>query len=213
MLVSAIVCAHSLDSYQDLMECVDSLLGQTHKPLEIIVVIDGNTALHEKVTADCAQHAATKTVLLERSKGISGARNAGIRAAGGEVSEKSWTIPVQEPEAAPLEVCFEGLWPSARKELRNFEISAQSTFSTSFEGAAFVIDGGMKDRQGEAECEVRVDGRLVERVTLSGDYHDRRTPLFWSYDLEQGTHELEVKKLGGDGVPVLSYLLVYNKNE
>ena len=85
MLVSAIVCAHSLDSYQDLMECVDSLLGQTHEPLEIIVVIDGNRALHERVTADCGQNALTKTVLLEQSKGISGARNAGIRAAGGEV--------------------------------------------------------------------------------------------------------------------------------
>ena len=85
MLVSAVICAHSLDRYQDLVECVDSLLGQTHEPLEIIVVIDGNKALHERIAAHCVDHAATRTVLLEQGKGISGARNAGIRVAGGEV--------------------------------------------------------------------------------------------------------------------------------
>jgi GT2 family glycosyltransferase len=85
MLVSAVVCAHSLDSYQDLVECVDSLLGQTHEPLEIILVIDGNKALHERIAAHCVHHAATRTVLLEENIGISGARNVGIRVAGGEV--------------------------------------------------------------------------------------------------------------------------------
>lgn len=85
MLVSAVVCAHSLDSYPDLVECVDSLLGQTHSPLEIIVVIDGNPALHERIAAHCAQQGTVRIVLLEQSSGISGARNAGIREARGEV--------------------------------------------------------------------------------------------------------------------------------
>ena len=136
-----------------------------------------------------------------------------VRGGGGEVSEDAWTIKLEQPKAAELEVGFEGLMPSARKELRRFELSQEKPFTTTFEGAAFVVAGGMAEVQTEAECEVRVDGRLVERVSLVGDYHDRRAPLFWNYDLDQGLHELEIKKIGGDGVLRLNYLLVYRKIE
>ena len=86
MLVSTVICAHSLDSYQDLVECVDSLLGQTHQELEIIAVIDGNRALHERITAHCGKYPTVRTVLLEQNAGVSAARNAGIKEAQGEIT-------------------------------------------------------------------------------------------------------------------------------
>ncbi|MBN2288811.1 MAG: ADP-ribosylglycohydrolase family protein, partial [Candidatus Glassbacteria bacterium] len=136
-----------------------------------------------------------------------------VRAAGGKVTDGSWTIRVQEPAAALLEVGFAGLVPSGRKELRRFRLAPDNPLKAAFNGAAFVIGGGMEENRGKAACEVRVDGVLVEQVTLVGDYHDRRTPLFWNYDLEQGPHEIEVRMTGGDGVPVLNYLLEYRKAE
>jgi len=85
MLVSAIVCAHSLKRRHDLEEAVASLLAQTHSDLEIIVVVDGDEELYRMVTADYADAASVKAVLLEKNVGISGARNAGVAEALGEV--------------------------------------------------------------------------------------------------------------------------------
>jgi len=47
MLVSVVVCTHSLDNYQNLAEAVGSLLQQAHQEIEIVVVVDGNKELHQ----------------------------------------------------------------------------------------------------------------------------------------------------------------------
>src|SRR3972149_3676761 len=99
MLVSVVVCTHSLDNYRNLVEAVDSLLQQTYPKMEIIVVVDGNGELHERVLAGYGSKETVKAVLLEENVGISGARNAGVRAAKGDViafldddgiAEKGW---------------------------------------------------------------------------------------------------------------------------
>jgi len=85
MLVSAIVCTNNLDNYQNLVEAADSLLAQTHREMEIIIVVDGNEELRDKVVADYQGRDAVTTILLSKSVGVSGARNAGIRVARGDV--------------------------------------------------------------------------------------------------------------------------------
>jgi glycosyltransferase involved in cell wall biosynthesis len=99
MLVSAVVCTHSLDNYPNLVEAVDSLLSQTHTEMEVIVAVDGNAELYERVSAHYGGNKAVKTVLLKESVGVSGARNAGIKAAKGDIiafidddatAEKGW---------------------------------------------------------------------------------------------------------------------------
>jgi GT2 family glycosyltransferase len=99
MLVSAIVCTHSLDNYPNLVEAVDSLLSQTHTEMEVIVAVDGNAELYEKVSAHYGGNKAVKAVHLKENVGVSGARNAGIKAAKGDiiafidddaVAEKEW---------------------------------------------------------------------------------------------------------------------------
>jgi glucosyl-dolichyl phosphate glucuronosyltransferase len=85
MLVSAVVCTHSLDNYPNLVEAVDSLLSQTHPEMEIIIAVDGNAELYEKVLAHYGGNKAVKTVLLKENVGVSGARNAGISVARGDV--------------------------------------------------------------------------------------------------------------------------------
>jgi len=84
MRVSAIVCTHSLDNYQNLMDAVDSLLNQTHTDLEIIIVVDGNEELYEKVANVYDAQEKIKVLATRENIGVSGARNTGIRAARGD---------------------------------------------------------------------------------------------------------------------------------
>ena len=99
MLVSAVVCTHSLDNYPNLVEAVDSLLSQTHREMEVIVAVDGNAELYERVLAHYGGNKAVETALLKENVGVSGARNAGISVAKGDViafidddavAEKGW---------------------------------------------------------------------------------------------------------------------------
>jgi GT2 family glycosyltransferase len=99
MLVSAVVCTHSLDNYPNLVEAVDSLLSQTHTEMEVIVAVDGNVELYEKVSAHYGGNKTVSALLLKENVGVSGARNAGIKAAKGDViafidddavAEKRW---------------------------------------------------------------------------------------------------------------------------
>jgi len=85
MLVSAVVCTHSLVNLPKLLEAVGSLLRQTYRNLEIIIVVDGNRELYEKTVAYYREYSMIQSVLLDKSSGISGARNAGISVARGDV--------------------------------------------------------------------------------------------------------------------------------
>jgi GT2 family glycosyltransferase len=99
MLVSIVVCTHSLDNFQNLMDAVDSLLNQSHKEMEIIIVVDGNEELYQRLMEDYALQDKIEVVALKENVGLSAARNAGIRAARGDaiaffdddaVAEKKW---------------------------------------------------------------------------------------------------------------------------
>ncbi len=138
-----------------------------------------------------------------------------VERGGGQVSQERWRIKVQQPAPpAELEVAFEGLTPARKIGLN--QLLADS-WKTSFEGRAFVVDGDLErdrslpaDSVKSADCQVYLDGKLIEEVTLTNSFHGRRTPLFWGYDLEPGIHELELRRVGGEAVPGLEYLLIYN---
>lgn len=127
---------------------------------------------------------------------------------GGSVQENSWVINRQTPTPPlTLEVSFEGLTPTELRDLRNQPLTR--SWRTTFNGRGFVLNGGMQGSEGMAECRVLVDGKVIEEVSLTSDFHSRRTPLFWNYDLEDGEHVLEVRRVSGTAVPLLRSLLVY----
>ncbi|MFH1070719.1 MAG: ADP-ribosylglycohydrolase family protein, partial [Candidatus Glassbacteria bacterium] len=128
---------------------------------------------------------------------------------GGTVTDSLWTILTQEPAAGQkVEVAFEGLRPVRKTGLRDIRLE-EKAFSTTFSGRGFVVDGSLENNTGRARCEVRVDGKLVESVVLEGDPHNRRTPLFWKYNLADGDHRLDIRMVSGDAAPRLTSLLVY----
>ena len=64
-----------------LAEAIDSALGQSYAPLEIIVVDDGSTDATSEVLAAYGDRI---RVLRQKNQGVAMARNAGIAAARGD---------------------------------------------------------------------------------------------------------------------------------
>lgn len=94
-LISVIVPIYGVEAY--LHQCVDSLLTQTHKNLEIILVDDGSP---DGCGAICDEYAAKDSrvrVIHKKNGGLSDARNAGIDVAQGEyigfVDSDDWVMP------------------------------------------------------------------------------------------------------------------------
>ncbi len=79
---SVVICAYTLARWDELVACVESVRQQTLPPREIIVVVDHNPALLERVRAQIAGVIAIEN---KEPRGLSGARNSGIAIAQGDV--------------------------------------------------------------------------------------------------------------------------------
>ena len=78
-VVSVIIPVHNCERY--LGEAIESVLDQTHSPLEIIVVDDGSTDCTADVTKSFAPHV---RYVLQAQAGAPAARNRGAELARGE---------------------------------------------------------------------------------------------------------------------------------
>jgi len=78
--VSVIICAYTDKRWYDLVAAIESIQEQSVPPREIIVVIDHNPSLQERVQAQIPG-----VIVIENSqpRGLSGARNSGIAIARG----------------------------------------------------------------------------------------------------------------------------------
>src|SRR5207302_3102910 len=81
--ISVIICAYTEDRWNDLLAAIGSVQRQTFLPREVIVVIDHNPALLERVRE---QVPGVVTVENTEVRGLRGARNSGIAVAQGEIT-------------------------------------------------------------------------------------------------------------------------------
>lgn len=96
MKVSVVIPVYNVKPY--LERCVNSVLRQTYKDIEVILVDDGSTDGSGEL---CDQIALTDnriSVIHQENQGLSGARNTGIRQAKGEYiafldSDDEWLLP------------------------------------------------------------------------------------------------------------------------
>lgn len=80
--ISVVICAYTEKRWQELVAAVASVQHQTLPPKEIIIVIDHNPTLLQRVRSEMPQ-----VIVLEnrRAKGASGSRNTGAAAAQGTI--------------------------------------------------------------------------------------------------------------------------------
>jgi len=95
--VSVVICTHRTERYSDLMEAIDSLKAQSYNNFEIVVVVDGNKELYEKIRG--SEIKIDRIILNEENLGLSESRNSGIKESKGDiiaffdddaVADKNW---------------------------------------------------------------------------------------------------------------------------
>lgn len=120
--ISVVICAYADCRLDELRAAIASVQGQSYPAREIIVVIDHNPGLQAFVRASPAP--AVRILANAETKGLSGARNTGFKAACGDVvafidddavADQSWLIEVartfSEPRVAGMGGTVLAIWP------------------------------------------------------------------------------------------------------
>lgn len=95
MLISVIVAIYNIEKY--LVRCIDSIMAQTYRNLEILLIDDGSTDESGKICDAYAKQDKRIHVIHRKNGGLSAARNTGIERARGEyiafVDGDDWLEP------------------------------------------------------------------------------------------------------------------------
>lgn len=97
-MISIIVPAFNAEKY--LPQCIDSLVNQTYKDIEIICVNDGSTDHSLEILKQYAEKDERIRIICQENQGLSEARNAGIANARGE-----WMMFVDSDDWLELDCC------------------------------------------------------------------------------------------------------------
>ena len=81
-LISVIVPVFNIDKY--ISKCIESIMEQTYKNLQIILVDDGSTDTSGEICDRYAKKDIRIQVIHKKNGGLVSARNAGLEAAAGE---------------------------------------------------------------------------------------------------------------------------------
>ncbi|MDL0120432.1 glucosyl-dolichyl phosphate glucuronosyltransferase [Halobacterium salinarum] len=85
MKVSVVVCTYSMDRYGPFADAVESVLAQTHDDLEVVLVVDGNDDVFERVRADFGDEEHVVLHCNDENQGISYSRTKGAKIASGDI--------------------------------------------------------------------------------------------------------------------------------
>lgn len=96
VLISIVVPVYNVADY--MRKCLDSIIAQTYKPIEIILVDDGATDNSSEICDEYEQrYPQLINVVHQKNRGLSGARNTGLSYAHGEyitfVDSDDWIAP------------------------------------------------------------------------------------------------------------------------
>lgn len=129
MLISVIVPVYNVEKY--LRECLDSILNQTYKELEIILVDDGSKDTSGKICDEYAAEYSNFRVIHKKNAGLGMARNTGLEHIRGEyvtfVDSDDYLDPscieqlYNNLKSSNVDMCKGGFWrvlDSGKKVLR-----------------------------------------------------------------------------------------------
>lgn len=81
-IISVIIPVYNVERY--LSRCIESVINQTYRDLEIILIDDGSTDSSGTICDDYAQKDSRIIVIHQKNRGLSAARNSGLDIAKGE---------------------------------------------------------------------------------------------------------------------------------
>lgn len=94
-MISVIIPAFKVEKY--LPQCLESVIGQTYRDLDIILVDDGSPDRCPEICDEYAARDQRITVIHQKNAGLAAARNAGLKVAKGEyvgfVDSDDWIAP------------------------------------------------------------------------------------------------------------------------
>jgi glycosyltransferase involved in cell wall biosynthesis len=85
MKVSVVICTYSPEMYEHFRESVESIQNQTYDDIELVLVVDGNEELYERVEAEYGDLPSVKTHCNEENLGLSGSRTNALEYVTGDV--------------------------------------------------------------------------------------------------------------------------------
>lgn len=206
-LISVIVPVYQSEQYID--TCVQSVLGQTYRNFELILVDDGSKDKSRAICESRGAHDPRIRVLVQEHRGVSAARNAGIRAARGEYlffldsddaihpSLLEQLCRLAEESQAAISACaYHSIWSEnfdkRRKRLdrRKYRRGIRRTYHLKKQEAlrSFIFAEGLKSW-------AAIGGKMVRRSKAEGLWFDEEL-----VNEEDTKYMYELLKGGGDGV-------------
>ncbi len=93
--ISVVICAYTEQRWDDVLAAVRSVRAQSLSPLEILLVVDHNPALHARLAAELPD---VRVVENREERGLSGGKNTGVALSRGEVVAFLDDDAVAEPD-------------------------------------------------------------------------------------------------------------------
>ncbi len=120
-----------------------------------------------------------------------------IKRNGGSEEDGSLKIVYQVPQSVPLEVAFEGIYPTGRIGFQRRLTAENPEITFDFSGCGFVVTGRAAKEStlpdNALEFEVFVGESLIETVKMPTSFRERRHDVTWKYDLPEGNHTIRLK--------------------
>jgi glycosyltransferase involved in cell wall biosynthesis len=101
--IAVVICVYTEQRWDQILEAVASVLAQTRPADEIVLVVDHNEALRERLVARLASTPRTVVVPNSEPQGLSGGRNSGVTASTSDI------VAFLDDDAAAVHGWLEGL--------------------------------------------------------------------------------------------------------
>ncbi|MCY4732626.1 glycosyltransferase [Natronomonas gomsonensis] len=85
MKVSVVICTYTEEMYEHFEDALESVREQTYDDIEIVVVVDGNEALYERIQGDYGGGEGLVLYCNEENVGLSASRNNALELVSGDV--------------------------------------------------------------------------------------------------------------------------------
>ena len=85
MKVSVVICTYSEDMYEHFRESLESVRDQTYDPIEVVVIVDGNESLYERIVEEYGELDDVEIHCNDENLGLSGSRTRAIEYVTGDV--------------------------------------------------------------------------------------------------------------------------------